>query len=304
MSYRLQLEAPAPDAVRAVAGERLERARRRLREDHADDPVAAVHGARKDLKKTRALLRLARPCLPAKTYRRENARLRALGRELSGGRDADVMVQTVDGLATRYAGQLPKRQFTTLSRRLASRAAASRSAADMTDVAAALDKAHDRVTGWPMDCSDPRALTPGAKHAYARGRKAFTAALDEPSADRLHDWRKRVKDSWYHHRLLKAAWPTPLKAYADELDELGELLGDDHDLDVLTTLLRDHPDAAPPSVDTDRILELITTRRDELQAQAFRLGRRIYAEKPKAFQRRLRGYVRAARVEPGTTPSP
>ena len=92
MSYRLDLTAPVPDTLRATAVERLERAAERLREDHGGDPVGAVHGARKDLKKARALLRLARPGMPAKDYRKENRRLRDLGRELSGGRDADVML--------------------------------------------------------------------------------------------------------------------------------------------------------------------------------------------------------------------
>src|SRR5690348_1257492 len=103
MSYRLQLDVPAPEAVRRVAEERLEKAAGRLSEAHGDDPVKAVHGARKDLKKTRSALRLARPCLPRRVHRHENNALRDLGREMSGGRDADVMVETVDALAERHA---------------------------------------------------------------------------------------------------------------------------------------------------------------------------------------------------------
>ena len=64
MSYRMDLDKPVPDALRAGAVERLERAATRLRTDHDSDPAEAVHGARKDLKKTRALLRLARQGLP------------------------------------------------------------------------------------------------------------------------------------------------------------------------------------------------------------------------------------------------
>ena len=54
MSYRLDLNEPVADALRAVAVERLERGAERLRTDHESDPAEAVHGARKDLKKTRA----------------------------------------------------------------------------------------------------------------------------------------------------------------------------------------------------------------------------------------------------------
>lgn len=55
--------------------------------------------------KTRALLRLARRDLSDKSYRRENRRLCDIGREMSAGRDAAVMVE-VDALAERFAGQL------------------------------------------------------------------------------------------------------------------------------------------------------------------------------------------------------
>src|SRR3954463_4871672 len=119
MSYRLDLDEPVPVALRDVATERLERAVRRLREEHTDDPVEAVHGARKDLKKARALLRLARPGMSRDAYRRENRTLRDIGRAMSGGRDADVMVETSDALADRF-GQ--SREFAALHRRLAAHA--------------------------------------------------------------------------------------------------------------------------------------------------------------------------------------
>ena len=63
----------------SVTGSPIERAAERFREDHGDDPVDAVHGARKDLEKARALLRLSRPGMPAKAYLAENRRLRNLG---------------------------------------------------------------------------------------------------------------------------------------------------------------------------------------------------------------------------------
>ena len=40
--------------------------------------------------------------------------LRDAGRKLSGTRDADVMVEALDDLSERYAGQLPKRTFTAM----------------------------------------------------------------------------------------------------------------------------------------------------------------------------------------------
>ncbi len=45
------------------------------------------------------------------------------------------------------------------------------------------------------------------------------------------------------------------------------------------------------------MLALLDHRRAQLQQEAGFLGERVYAEKPKAFARRLRRYFEAARAE-------
>jgi CHAD domain-containing protein len=291
MSYRLDLDEPVPAALRDVATERLERAVRRLREEHSDDPVEAVHGARKDLKKARALLRLARPDMPRDAYRRENRTLRDVGRAMSGGRDADVMVETSDALAERFGNS---RKFAALHRRLAAHARDHQDAADVDALVGSLQDAAERAASWPFHDCDLATLRAGEKRAYRDGRRAFADARADPSAERLHEWRKRVKDLWYHHRLLAKAWRGPMKAHADECDTLGKLLGDDHDLATLAdTLTAGDGVDAPPSVDVDALTGLIERRREELRAEAFALGERLYAEKPKAHARRIGRYLKA-----------
>jgi CHAD domain-containing protein len=301
MSYRLSLDVDVAAALRAAAVEQLEDAARLLRDGLDDDPVDAVHGARKDLKKTRSILRLARPGMPRKGYRRENEFLRDTARSISAARDADVMVETVDKLAERFVGRLPKRTFTALRKRLADQARSSREHAGATitgDVVAALETAVARVDAWPLAKTDEATLRDGAVRAYDRGRRALAAVEREPSVEALHDWRKRVKDLWYHGRLLTDAWPGPLEALAEEAHVLSDLLGDDHDLAVLAeTLAAGSTPAARAPVDEEPLIELIAERRAELQVEAVRLGRRLYAERPKAYGRRLAGYLDAARVE-------
>ncbi len=72
MSYRLDLVSTCSDALRAVLVERLEHAHNALRDAEQDTASEAVHSARKDIKKARALLRLARPDLDEAAYRTEN----------------------------------------------------------------------------------------------------------------------------------------------------------------------------------------------------------------------------------------
>src|SRR3954453_8833012 len=125
MSYRLSFDDPLPKTLNATALELFDDAIGRARDGMADDPVKAVHAVRKDIKKARSMLRLVRPAMPANVYRRGNRPPRGNARGLSGARAADVMVETVDKLAERYVGRLPKRAFTTLRGRLVKEATAS-----------------------------------------------------------------------------------------------------------------------------------------------------------------------------------
>ena len=297
MSYRLQFDQDLDDGLRRVASEQLDDALGGLRDP--EDPVKAVHEARKSVKKSRAALRLARPALPRDTYREEDHALRDAGRSLSGARDADVLLETVDALGERFAGQLPETDFTDLREKMAAQLASVREGGDDTAAAAELlEAAAARVDRWPLDAADWATAVDGATRAYRLGRDALAEAEREPDDDeRLHDLRKRVKDLWYHLRLFSDAWPGVMEAQTDEADTLAEHLGDDHDLAVLTDYLQRTGAELATTTDLDRIAELIRGRRGEHYEAIVRIARRLYAEKPAAFKRRLTAYTTAARAE-------
>jgi CHAD domain-containing protein len=299
MAYRLDLEEEPSASLRRAAREQLEKGADGLGERHADDPVATVHDARKRLKKSRSALRLVRPAMPRGDYRRENRLLRDRGRAMSGTRDADVMVETVDKLSDRFAGQEPAALFDSVRERLAERAEAAR--ADPGDVgrhASELRELVGRVEGWPAQDLSFDTFARALARTYKRGRKAFRRVEEDPTDEALHEWRKRVKDLWYQLRLLGVVWPGLMKAHAREAKQLSRLLGDDHDLAVLTQRLATDPDlTAAPAADRERLGELIAHRRAELLEQARALGPRLYAESPKAFGRRIRRYASLAAAE-------
>jgi CHAD domain-containing protein len=298
MSFLLSLSEPLADEVRRVAREQLDGAVAGLRDADADR-VAAVHDARKSVKKVRALLRLVAADLPKPVVRRENRALRDAGRLLSGTRDADVLVQSAGDLARRYVGRVPAASFEELRERLAAPgAAAGDVAASAAAAAAALEAIAGRVATWPTERCSGATLRRGMTTSYARGRTARRVALAKPTSESLHEWRKRVKDLWYHERLLQELWPPVLKAHAESTKELSEHLGDDHDLSVLRCRLTD--DAAltdAPRLADDEVVALVDERRAQLQRQAFALGRRIYADAPKTVAPRLKAWLVATREE-------
>jgi CHAD domain-containing protein len=292
MSYEMSFaEAPA-DSVRRLGREQLDAAAERLERGHDDDPVEAVHDVRKRLKKSRALLRLARPGMKAKAFRRHNRELRDTGRALSGARDADVMLETVDALAKRFAGHVPHALFDAIRAPLAARARDSRAKTEPA-ISGHTDTLRELAgRRWAVDDLTSDALSKALRQTYERGRDAFARADRKPTVEHLHEWRKRVKDLWYHERLLANSWPGVMKAQAEEAKTLSKLLGEDHDLAVLSSLLRNDPElTGAPAADLDTLLELIAQRRAELLERSRVLGKRIYAERPKAFARRAGRYV-------------
>ena len=105
----------------------------------------------------------------------------------------------------------------------------------------------------------------------------------------VHEGRKVVKYLGYVLRLVRNAKKSVLGEAADEAHELSDLLGDHHDLAVLRDDAVERRELFGDG-DLEQLLVSISERQDELAANAISLGKRLYARKPKAFERRLRSY--------------
>jgi CHAD domain-containing protein len=280
-SYRLARNEPADEGLKRVGRGRVERALERLRHESAGDAAAAVHGARKDLKKLRALIKLVRDQLGDSIYRLENGFYRDVGRSLAGSRDATATWEALLALRERY--ELGAR-FAGFERELQERIEEDERDA-IAGAATALEAGLGRIERWPLNGRDWGALEPGLRRTYRRGRNRFADAAGQPSDEALHEWRKRVKDLWYDIRLLESADRKRLSGLADELHQLSDRLGDDHDL----VMLRERAERSSELDGSarDELLELIERRRGELQLDAFSLGERLYGSKPKRFSRSI-----------------
>jgi CHAD domain-containing protein len=307
MAYKFEPDESVREAVLRTADEQLRRAEHELTEGIRADPVTAVHSARKALKKERALLRLSRDALGPGSRRRENAALRNAARQLSDTRDAEVLVQALDSISERYAGQLSEVTFGAFREELeAERDLAREKLNDPTLASAVVDQLEAsrlRIADWRLKRGGWKAVDGGLLRSYRRGRKAFAEARAVPDGEHLHLWRKRAKDLWYGLRLLAPVCGEAVRGQAKEAHALSDLLGDDHDLAVLRqTLVRSGHDVP---ADLDALLALIDHRRKQLQQQALAVGEIVYAEKPKAFRRRVHRSWRAGRSrEHARSPDP
>jgi CHAD domain-containing protein len=290
-SYRLLEGESLGEGARRIAGGRAGKAVERLRaisdgELSADE---AIHGARKDLKKLRTLLRLLRGELPKKVYAREAGRYREAGRLLSPLRDAEVKLETLENLAE--AAELPGdaaepwRLILARDREAAGDTAPDR--ATEAEAIALIEAGGARIEGWEVRDSW-KAIGPGLERAYRRGRGRMRAARRAHGGDEAwHEWRKRAKDLWYAQLLLAGAWPQVIEPTAEAAHRLSEALGDHHDLALLRADLHER---RLGEEETRELEAAIDRRQDELATAALALGDRLYAERPTDFSRRQRRY--------------
>jgi CHAD domain-containing protein len=135
------------------------------------------------------------------------------------------------------------------------------------------------------------------KRIYKSGRKGFNDAYDKRTVENFHEWRKQVKHLLYQTRVLTPLWGRMMKALRDELDALGELLSEYHDLAILRDRLATQLSGPENQVEIETLVALIDQRQDELEILARRLGARIYAESPAAFVSRSKVYWQTLRSE-------
>jgi CHAD domain-containing protein len=295
MPYRLENDETLTTGLRRCAREQLERAIDRLDTGISEDPVAAVHDARKAIKRERSVLRLARGPMKPSQRRRENARLRANARRLGQARDGEALLAALAGIDDRYAGQIPEATIMAVRQRLSHDRDLARARLMRDEVPTrVVDELRDalvRVDRWKLRGDGWSALSTGLEREYRRGRRAMKRAAQAPTPERMHAWRKRSKDLWYQLRLLQPLSPGTVRGQASDAHHLADQLGDLHDLAVLDAAVRGVQADLP--ADTDALIALIEHRAGQLSDEALRLGARVYAERPRAYLRRMRSYWRA-----------
>jgi CHAD domain-containing protein len=304
MSYRLKNHEAVPDGIKRVVLEQLDSILHapQATSGNQDD---AVHDARTSLKKSRALLRLVRDEINGDVFAQENICFRDAGRHLSAVRDAAVMIETFDKLVDQFSAQLTAEAFTELRKVLRRSSSVPRAEKQKALVMAAktIGVARRRVEHWPINHDGFSTLRPGIKRAYKRGCRSLAQAVDQPTVENFHEWRKQVKCLWYQIRFLKPIWPEMMEPFADELKALGEYLSDDHDLALLRERVVEQAKQLDDRTALEALVALIDQRRGELEVEATPLGARIYAEKPGAFADRVQAYWHAWRAEVRVDPT-
>lgn len=289
MPYRLRANESIPDGIRRIVQEEVDSACARLTnpKQRRDE---AIHEARKSLKKIRGVLRLVRSVLH-QAYPDENRRLRDLGRELSQVRDAVAVIEVFDSIADSYKDLVQPRILHNVHLALVRKKQQVAASKDLARLAAktvsALRSASRRVRSWPLGKDGFPAIHGGLEVTYRRGRRALAAAKEHREPDSYHYLRKRVKDHWYHMRLLESLWTEVMQARESSLKEIEAWLGDDHNLVVLCEMINKDKAAFGRKPDVQVVLALLEQHQKELREKALSFAERAYEQKPRAFVKEM-----------------
>ena len=271
--------------------------------DHGDDPGTGIHTARKALKRVRALLRLVRDEIGQRAYRAENVVLRDAGRSLAAARDGAVIVMTLDAVTDGISDDIASREFAASRGLLVDdgEKSMSRLVGDsrfLAELTQGLTGSRDRIAGLLREGNglhgagvrdEFAAIEAGLARTYQRGRVGLRRADTEPTDAAFHEWRKRVKYLRHQMETLHRLSPDVIGEMAVALNDLGELLGSEHDLTVLLEVARTSGHGL--SGEPYQLLEsAVHAARDDLRRDALAAGRHLYSEDGVAFVGRIGGH--------------
>ncbi len=255
--------------------------------------AASIHETRKAIKRLRAMLRLVRDAISLDVYHTDNAMLKLIAAELGAVRDSWVMYQilgrllphdpaTADSVAV-LVGRLQERYQ-------AESDAVLGNEAHMASIVEQLENVRSSAARWSVVAGEKSVplphsfatVAPGLQRVYKRGRRGMRIVTDSPTDTLLHVWRKRAKYLRHQVEALNVLDPEGLGAIEGDLEQLTDLLGDDHDLAVLLNRFNDDPPLIS-DVDLDEILDAVYAKRSELQTAAIKLGTEVFADHSSLF---------------------
>ena len=302
MSFRLRNNQSIGKNFRRLVGNQIENAqaclepRQRIADQH-------VHDARKSLKRARAALRLFQFAVAKAAFTRLNVTFRDAARPLTHARDAKVLLDTLGAVQEYFGDAASCIPTDALRRKLKGQRTHIRRtiqgpATPLTSTRRRLQQALKDIERTRVHDDGWNTLGPAIRRIYRRGRQALRESCTQRSDEQLHEWRKRVKYLWHALQILEPLRPALLEELADHAHKLADLLGDDHDLAVLTQRVLEVGAEQKPN---EALIALIVTRRQALQERALALGERLFLDKPKRFESRLEGYWRRWQESQTTT---
>ena len=254
-----------------------------------------IHSIRKSIKRIRATLRMIRFPLGEKIYNQENLFLRDINRTISALRDSKVNIEVFQKLTGHLSGKEEK-SVDVVNKLLADEYQQLKEQFDDNNkgkeqLRSLLNEARRRLALPELDNIRKGSVMRGIRKTYRRGKKSLTIAGHDLSDHNLHELRKQVKHLWYQVQLIRFLWDPYFTSLEKSIENISNSLGEDHDLTELKLKLTasDIRDNVSREF-TDNLLNLIEEKQQAIRKDIWPEVKRIYAEAPLIFIRRINSY--------------
>jgi hypothetical protein len=287
MSFRIDPRLPLTGEVRRILAGEVGKALVHL-DAARSQPEQGLHKCRKRLKSARALLRLVRSGNET-FYETENDCYRQVAALLAGPRAATALVETIDRLAAAFPERYAAVRDRLVARQHEMHGGAGLDAA-ISAAIAACEQGFGRIERLALPDEPEQAadvLAEGARVTLRRARKALAEAGSRGEADDFHDLRKAAKTHGMHLSLLGRLWPAPIRARRKAVEELGDGLGELHDVFVMRALL-DADEQPLGSPEETRLLDKLLKRLEKsLKKTCLAGAAELFGDSPERSTRKL-----------------
>ncbi|MDR8390520.1 CHAD domain-containing protein [Aliifodinibius sp. S!AR15-10] len=233
----------------------------------------------------RALIRLIRTPLGEEDYKQLNLFFRDMSRFVSELRDTHVIILILQHVATEAHSVRHKdieQGLDELQRREQRLLEKAEEKNAFEEMANSLEENCESFLERDLIADNLPDLRPGVQEIFRNGREKFNLANEDGTKEHFHEWRKEVKYLLHIFQILNYYWPEELDINGKSLTQLSDYLGEEHDLALFDTLLRDD-DFGPLLSNKKAMTSYVDQKRSFLQRSALNLGGFIYSKSEEEF---------------------
>jgi len=301
MPFKLLLSEEVSAAIGRMTIEQLGRARRDL--SSAQNIQQGVHQARRCLKRSRSLVRLARLILGEKRFHTENRTYRDLGRALARPREASALLEIIERLSLRDDFSAFQPLLTEIKQLILLDKSKRETELEVVALSSLIKTLDASIANWkkkPLPPAQFEDMAHGFALSYERGRKSLKRAIKTKNSFFLHEWRKDVQQCWRQMQVLTLIWPDDIMPRIYLARDISKLLGTEHDLNELLIYMKSkkHHWKSNPKIKslTKPFRKAVKGVQRDLCLHALERGRRLYAIETEALSKAMTIYWRTGKA--------
>lgn len=228
-------------------------------------------------------------------YYRENRFVRELHHELSGARDREVLCQSLEEIARFIEDTDISRRILTIKEKEENKPVKSqeRPAKEKYEcIEADIGQMIERLSSYRFSKSGFDIYAAGIRRMYRQSRGILNS-LAKGKADpvMIHNFRKRAKYLMYQLDILKPIFKKVLKGMVGSMDDMTEKLGRCRDLILAYQHIRAYSGSSKLEPEQIRFIHEKTSETCNLLLKdALNTGKKVFAESPDKFVKRLEKY--------------